>query len=94
MAKQPPKTRKSSARKTRSSSKKHIPPGRVVEANATLMSVGGINANAALSHTLEAAMVKASEDAMAAGITDPVQIRKRKLKARDEALATFERGGR
>ena len=54
--------------------------------SATGVAAGKHGEATTASRAIEAAMVKAIEDAHAAGITDPKQLRKLILAARDEAV--------
>jgi hypothetical protein len=58
-------------------------PGKVVAAAGT----AATSKSAGLAKRIEAAMIAATEQAAADGITDPDKIRKRKLTARERVLA-------
>lgn len=61
----------------------------IVQAVGVATSHGGSLADVARNKRLEAVMLEAVREAQAEGISDPEEIRRRTLKARDEVLDAF-----
>lgn len=77
------------AKRTKSAAKRRAsagPPVRIVEGAATMTGYGGLSARPGVAKIIEAAMAQAVTDALAAGISDPIEQKKRMLAARDRVL--------